>query len=120
MGSTAVSAQGSKIEIQGSGVSTPKNISGLALGFPTIISSSAHGFQNGDIVTFAGLLGNTTLNGVTATVKNVTAGTYAVDVDTTGGAPPIPAAARRRRIPGSRSRTQRRSRASMASRRRST
>ncbi|WP_231129475.1 phage tail tube protein [Burkholderia vietnamiensis] len=85
MGSTAVSAQGSKIEIQGSGVSTPKNISGLALGFPTIISSSAHGFQNGDIVTFAGLLGNTTLNGVTATVKNVTAGTYAVDVDTTGG-----------------------------------
>lgn len=69
MGSTAVSAQGSKIEIQGSGVSTPKSISGLALGFPTIISSSAHGFQNGDIVTFAGLLGNTTLNGVTATVK---------------------------------------------------
>ena len=85
MGSTAVSAQGSKLEVQGSGVGGPKNITGLALGFPTIVQSAAHGFQNGDIVTFSGLLGNTTLNGVTATVKNVTGGTYAVDVDTTGG-----------------------------------
>jgi len=37
-------------------------------------------------VTFAALTGNTTLNGQTCVVKNVTANTFAVDVDTTGGA----------------------------------
>ncbi|MGP8437182.1 phage tail tube protein [Paraburkholderia fungorum] len=85
MTSTAISAQGSTLNVSG-GAGVAKNITGLQLGFPTIVKSVAHGFGNGDIVTFAALAGNTTLNGVTAVVKNVTADTYAVDVDTTAGA----------------------------------
>ncbi|PQV50972.1 phage tail tube protein [Paraburkholderia sp. BL21I4N1] len=83
--STAISAQGSTLSVSG-GAGVVKNITGLALGFPTIVASAAHGFSNGDIVTFGALAGNTTLNGQTAVIKNVTAGTYAVDIDTTGGA----------------------------------
>lgn len=83
--STAISAQGSTLSVSG-GAGVAKNIGGLALGFPTIVTSAAHGFSNGDIVTFAALAGNTTLNGQTAVIKNVTANTYAVDIDTTGGA----------------------------------
>ncbi|MCP3721731.1 phage tail protein [Paraburkholderia sp. CNPSo 3272] len=84
MTSTAISAQGSKLEVSG-GSGAAKNITGLALGFPTILKAIAHGMANGDIVSFAALTGNTTLNGVTAVVKNVTADTFAVEVDTTGG-----------------------------------
>lgn len=84
MTSTAISAQGTTFSISGS-AGTAKNVTGLALGFPTIVDSAAHGFSNGDVVTFASLAGNTTLNGVTAVVKNVTTNTFAVDVDTTGG-----------------------------------
>jgi len=85
MTSTAISAQGSTLAVSGT-TGAAKNITGLALGFPTIVTSAAHGFSNGDVVTFAGLAGNTTLNGVTAVVRNVTTNTFAVDVDTTGGA----------------------------------
>lgn len=85
MTSTAISAQGSTLSVSG-GAGAAKPITGLALGYPTIITSAAHGFSNGDIETFAALAGNTVLNGVTAVIKNVTANTYAVDVDTTGGA----------------------------------
>ncbi|MFP3564693.1 ubiquitin-activating E1 FCCH domain-containing protein [Paraburkholderia sp. SIMBA_030] len=82
---TAISAQGSTFSVSGT-TGAAKNITGLALGNPTIVTSAAHGFSNGDVVTFAALAGNTALNGVTAVIKNVTANTYAVDVDTTGGA----------------------------------
>lgn len=85
MPNTAISAQGSALNISGSN-GVAKNITGLALGNPTIVTSAAHGFSNGDIVGFSGLAGNTTLNGLTCVIKNVTANTYAVDVDTTGGA----------------------------------
>lgn len=85
MTSTAISAQGSTFSVSGS-TGTVKNITGLALGFPTIVTSAAHSFSNGDIQTFAALGGNTTLNGLTMVIKNVTANTFAVDVDTTGGA----------------------------------
>lgn len=85
MASTAISAQGSTFAI-GTSTGTAKNVTGLALGNPTIVSSTAHGFSNGDVVTFASLTGNTTLNGQTVTIKNVTANTFAVDIDTTGGA----------------------------------
>ncbi|MFM0506686.1 phage tail tube protein [Paraburkholderia sp. RL17-373-BIF-A] len=85
MTSTAISAQGSTLSVSGA-TGAAKAITGLALGYPTIVTSAAHGFSNGDIVTFAALAGNTTLNGVTAVIKNVTVNTYAVDVDTTGGA----------------------------------
>ena len=86
MTSTAISAQGSTFAVSGSAGSA-KNITGLALGFPTIVQATAHGFASGDIVTFASLVGNTALNGLTLVISNVTANTFAVDVDTTGGAP---------------------------------
>jgi len=85
MPNTAISAQGSTLSISGA-AGVAKNITGLALGNPTIVTSAAHGFSNGDVVAFAALAGNTTLNGLTLVVKNVTLNTYAVDVDTTGGA----------------------------------
>lgn len=85
MPSSAISAQGSTVQIENS-TGVAKNVTGLALGYPTIVSATSHGFTNGDVVTFASLTGNTTLNGQTLVVKNVTTNSYAVDVDTTGGA----------------------------------
>lgn len=85
MTSSAISAQGSTLQVSSTS-GTPKNITAIALGNPTIITAAAHGFTNGDVVTLASIGGTTVLNGVTAVVKNKTANTFAVDVDTTGGA----------------------------------
>jgi hypothetical protein len=85
MPSSAISAQGSLIAI-GTGTGAAKNITGIAVGNPTIITSAAHGFNNGDVVTLAGLTGADAglLNGQTVSVRNVTANTFAVYIDTTG------------------------------------
>lgn len=87
MASSAISAQGSVLAI-GTGTGGAKTITGVAVGNPTIITSAAHGFANGDVVTLAGLTGTdaATLNGLVVSVRNVTANTYAVYVDTTGKA----------------------------------
>lgn len=85
MTSTAISAQGSTLNIStGSGAAV--NITGLQLGFPTIVEAAAHGLANGDVVDFADIAGNVTLNAQRAIIKNVTANTFAVEIDTTGGA----------------------------------
>jgi hypothetical protein len=85
MASSAVSAQGSVIAI-GTGSGAAKTITAISLGNPTIITSSAHGFANGDVVTLAGLTGAdaATLNGQVVSVRNVTTNTFAVYIDTTG------------------------------------
>lgn len=85
MTSTAISAQGTTLQI-GTGNGAAKNITGVAVGFPTILTSAAHGLGNGDVVALAGLTGvdAALLNGLTVVVKNKTANTFAVDVDTTG------------------------------------
>lgn len=85
MPSTAISAQGSKLEVSGT-TGAAKTITGVAVGFPTIITSAAHALTNGDVVTLAGLTGAdaATLNGQTVVVKNVTANTFAVEVNTVG------------------------------------
>ncbi len=85
MASTAISAQGSVVAI-GTGSGAAKTISGISLGNPTIITATAHGFANGDVVTLAGLTGAdaATLNGQTVSVRNVTTNTFAVYIDTTG------------------------------------
>ncbi|MBB2915858.1 phage tail tube protein [Cupriavidus alkaliphilus] len=85
MPTTAISSQGSTLQVS-SGNGAAKNITGIALGNPTIITSAAHGFNNGDVVTLAGIGGTTALNGLQLVVKNKTTNTFAVDVDTTGGA----------------------------------
>ena len=85
MTSTAISAQGSVLSI-GTGSGAAKTISGISLGNPTIITATAHGFANGDVVTLAGLTGAdaAVLNGQTVSVRNVTTNTFAVYIDTTG------------------------------------
>ena len=84
MASSAISAQGSLLAI-GTGSGGAKNITAIANGNPTIITSAAHGLNNGDVITIAGVGGATTVAG-TFTVKNKTTNTFAIDLDTTGGA----------------------------------
>lgn len=85
MPSTAISAQGSVIAIA-TGSGAAKTITAISLGNPTILTSSAHGFINGDVVTLAGLTGTDAalLNGQTVSVRNVTTNTFAVYIDTLG------------------------------------
>jgi hypothetical protein len=86
MTSTAISAQGSTLQV-GTGTGVAKNVTAVAVGFPTILTSSAHGFSNGDSITFSsGFTGTNaaSLNGKTLTIRDVNANTFAVDVDTTG------------------------------------
>jgi len=85
MPSSAISAQGAVLSI-GTGSGGAKTITAVAVGFPTIFTSAAHGFQNGDVVTFAALTGaNAALfNGLSFTVTNKTTNTFAIDTDSTG------------------------------------
>lgn len=85
MTSTAISAQGSTLQVS-TGTGSAKTVSAIAVGYPTILTSSAHGFNNGDVIALAAFGGAdaATLNGQSATVKNVTANTWAIDIDTTG------------------------------------
>jgi Lambda phage tail tube protein, TTP len=83
--STAISAQGSKLYIA-TGTGGAKNITDVTVGYPTLLTSAAHTFTNGDVITLAGLTGADAalLNGQKAVVKYATTNTYAVDIDTTG------------------------------------
>lgn len=85
MASSAISAQGAVLSI-GTGSGGAKTITAVTVGNPTILTASAHGFVNGDVVTIAALTGANaaSLNGLSFTVKNKTTNTFAVDVDTTG------------------------------------
>ncbi len=83
---SGISAQGSMLHIA-TGTGGAKNITGIAPGFPTIVTSAAHGFKNGDVVSFASVTGTiaASVNGTTRVVSNVTANTYALDdLDSTG------------------------------------
>lgn len=82
MASTAISAQGSVVRIA-TGTGAAKTVSGASAGFPTIIQATAHGFGNGNVVALSGLSGNAGING-SFVVKNVTADTFAIELDTTG------------------------------------
>lgn len=85
MPSNATNAQGTTLKISGAG-GAAKTITAIALGFPTILTSVAHGLSNGDVVTLANFAGAdaATLNGETPVVKNITDDTFAVEIDTTG------------------------------------
>ena len=85
MPSTAISAQGSVLAI-GTGSGGTKTVTAVAVGFPTILTSAAHGFAEGDVVTLAGFTGTDAamLNGQTVSVRNKTTNTFAVYIDTTG------------------------------------
>lgn len=85
MTSTAISAQGSVVSI-GTGTGGAKTISGVAVGNPTVLTVTAHGFSNGDVVALAALTGAdaASLNGLSVTVLYKTTNTIAVAIDTTG------------------------------------
>lgn len=85
MASTAISAQGAVLSI-GTGTGGAKTVTAVQVGFPTILTSAAHGLANGDVVALAAFGGAdaAVLNGQTATLKNKTTNTWAVDIDTTG------------------------------------
>jgi hypothetical protein len=87
MASSAFSAQGSVLKI-GTGSGAAKTITAVAVGNPTIFTSAAHGFANGDVVTVAGVTGvdAALFNGLTFSVRNITTNTFALFVDTTGKA----------------------------------
>jgi len=83
---SGISAQGSTLHIA-TGTGGAKTITGIAPGFPTIVTSAAHGFKNGDVVSFASVVGTiaASINGTTRVVSNVTPNTYALDdLDSTG------------------------------------
>jgi len=83
--STAISAQGTSFFIAGTG-GAGKTITGVAVGNPTVITSAAHGFANGDSVTLTGLTGADAalLNSKTYSVQFKTTNTFCVAEDTTG------------------------------------
>lgn len=82
-------ARNTKIYIEGTGGSA-KNISAAAAGYPTILTSAAHGLSNGDIVAIASITGTmgtdatNGLNGKSFVVKNVTDNTFAIEANTVG------------------------------------
>jgi hypothetical protein len=82
---SGISAQKSKLEIA-TGTGGAKTITAITAGFPAVVTSAAHGFNNGDVVVLAGIVGTmSSLNGTTRTVSNRTANTFAMlDADTTG------------------------------------
>ncbi len=85
MPSTAISAQGSIVQIA-TGSGGAKTITAVAVGSPTILTATAHGFSNGDVVAFAALTGADAalLNGLSFTVRDKTTNTFSVSIDTTG------------------------------------
>jgi hypothetical protein len=87
MSTLAVKAQGTTLHIAGT-AGGAKTISGATPGFPTILTSTAHGLANGDNVAIAAIVGTigtdatNGLNGKTLVVSNVTANTFCVNINT--------------------------------------
>lgn len=83
---SGISAQGSTLHIA-TGTGGAKTITAITVGNPAIVTSTAHGLSNGDVVSIASVAGtmSTTLNGTSRVIANVTANTFALlDFDSTG------------------------------------
>lgn len=82
---SGISAQGSTLQVA-TGTGGAKTITAITVGNPAIVTSAAHGLNNGDVVTLAGIVGTmSSLNGTTHVISNKTANTFALlDTDTTG------------------------------------
>jgi len=85
MSSTAISAQGTVLSI-GTGTGSAKTIIDIAIGNPSILTSTAHGLHNGDVVVLTDFTGAdaASVNGQSFSVRNTTANTFAIYLDTTG------------------------------------
>jgi len=89
MSTGAIPSQGTTLHIAGTS-GTAKTITAISVGFPTILTSSAHGLTNGDSTAIAAIVGTVGtdatkgLNGKTLSITHVTTNTFAVEIDTTG------------------------------------
>ncbi|MDQ5942492.1 MAG: hypothetical protein QG572_1307 [Pseudomonadota bacterium] len=85
MASTAISAQGTIVQIA-TGTGGAKTITAVSVGYPAIVTSSAHGLSNGDVVTIASVVGTmaTAINVAGWVVLYKTTNTFAIALDTTG------------------------------------
>ncbi|MBK7082288.1 MAG: phage tail protein [Betaproteobacteria bacterium] len=85
MASTAISAQGTIVQIA-TGTGGAKTITAVTIGYPAIVTSSAHGLSNGDVVTIASVAGTmaTAINVAGWVVLYKTTNTFAIGLDTTG------------------------------------
>lgn len=84
MTSSAISAQGSILQIA-TGTGGAKSITAAAPGYPTILTSTAHGLNNGDVVTITLMAGTgAALVNVTIPIQDVTPNTFMIEVNTTG------------------------------------
>lgn len=85
MATAAIKAQGTKLEMS-TGTGGAVTITGMAVGYPTILTATAHGLTDGDVVTLANFAGDdaATINAQVVPVTHVTTNTFAVAVDTTG------------------------------------
>lgn len=80
----AIQAQGSTLEIS-TGSGGAETLTDIALGYPTILTSASHALINGDVVTIAGVTGDdaASINKAGWVVSNVTADTFAIQLDST-------------------------------------
>lgn len=77
--------QGSKVEISTAFDSTAKDITAITKANPAVVTSTAHGLQDGAVVEITGVVGMTELNGRRFVVESLTTDTFAlVGVDSTG------------------------------------
>jgi hypothetical protein len=81
MTSTAIGAQGTEFYLS-TGSGSAKTITGVTLGYPTIVTAAAHGLSPGDVVTIGGVGGATAVNGTWVVVYRTT-NTFAIVLDTT-------------------------------------
>jgi hypothetical protein len=83
MPSTAISSQGTVLYV-GTTTGGAKTITAATQANPGVITATAHGFSNGDIVTIAGIVGMTQLNGNNYIVQYKTTNTFSLaNTDTT-------------------------------------
>ena len=72
------------------GYQHPNPITGISSASSAVVTSTAHGFSNGDVVTFTGTCGITKssvdiVDGKTFTVSAVSANTFTINLDTSSG-----------------------------------
>ncbi|KAA1015974.1 phage tail protein [Paraburkholderia panacisoli] len=84
MSNTAISAQGSTLQVA-TGSGSPITITAAADGSPTILTAAAHGLALGDVGTISGSTAPAGLNGTFPVIAK-TVNTFAIPLDTTGGA----------------------------------
>lgn len=85
MSSTAISAQGTLVKIA-TGSGSAVTITDIAVGYPTILTASAHGLSNGDVVAAASFAGTDAadINSHSWVISNVTTNTFAIQLNSVG------------------------------------